>query len=245
MLIASLTTIPPRIQDECKLTIDSLMNQVDIIYLCVCEAYERFGPMNIPNYLSQEPYITRVKVIVGADHGSATKYLGAIQHIKNQNQDAWVFVCDDDQEYHPDLVKRMCDVATKKSCVYQNRYDIFQQYGTQGGFIHGYVGLFIHSSMLCKLETFPLPLIAKHIDDQWMSVFCFLHNIEIYSTNINEYSDIYKVLNGLYEKIGKEPLESIGGRDERIQKLERYFSIKFHNVTVMHDSKNVHHDHTH
>lgn len=230
MIVASLTTIPPRIEDECRLTIDSLMNQVDIIYLCVSKTYKRFGTLTLPSYLQEEPYLTRVEVVFSEDYGPASKYLGALSIIKNKN--AWVFVCDDDQEYHCDLIANMLSKVNNEKCVYQNRYDIFSRYGTQGGFIHGFVGLLIHSSSLEQLNDFPLPPCSRYIDDQWMSIFCFLKNIEILSTDINEYNQIYKVLNNNYEKIGKEPLAILGGRSEFIKNTCEFFGVDVNSTVI-------------
>ena len=76
-VVASLTTIPSRINDECKRAIDSLLSQVDHIYLNVSKTYRRFQSQSIviPDYLTkQEPYKSCVTVTVGEDYGSPSKY---------------------------------------------------------------------------------------------------------------------------------------------------------------------------
>ena len=59
-----------------------------------------------------------------------------------------------------------------KIAIYQNRYNIVKN--GSGGIIHGYVGNLIHSSLLENLKSFDLPDIARYVDDQWLSIFCFL-----------------------------------------------------------------------
>jgi hypothetical protein len=151
------------------------------------------------------------------DIGPATKYLGAI------GRHSWVFVCDDDQQYHPTLIERMKRSLTHMS-VYQNRYEtILEQ--TSGGCIHGYVGLLIPSPLLQNLTSFPLPPPAYFVDDQWISIYCLTEGISILSTGVNEYNDIYKVLDGWHELIGIDALSQLHTRDERVRELEAYFRV--------------------
>jgi hypothetical protein len=234
MFVATLTTIPSRINNECILAINSLLNQVDQIYLSVCTSYQRFPNIKIPDIFFQEPYFSKVTIVYNNDYGSATKYLGSLNQLICKDQ--WVFVCDDDQEYKEGLIERLKPILNNKDTVYQNRYNIFSKYGTSGGYIHGFVGLFVHSSVLQKLNTFPLPEFAKTIDDQWFSVFCFLNNVKISSTNIDDYKDLFQVLGeNNFEKIGKDSLAKTFGisyRNRCISELEMYFKIRFSKETV-------------
>jgi hypothetical protein len=173
--VVSFTTIPSRITTFCKRSIDSLLNQVDHIYLNVARFYERFQiPGLIPSFFEEEPYKSRVTVVLCDDKGPATKYLGALDKIPDNY---WIFFCDDDQEYNPSLIERMWRSIDSIS-IYQNRFYIIQN-DTSGGLIHGYVGNLGHASLYKKLPTFPLPKLALHIDDQWMSIYCFINNINI------------------------------------------------------------------
>jgi len=231
MVIACLTTIPPRINDECRLTIDSLLHQVDRIFLCVSHEYQRFGKMEtIPSYLLEEPYCYKVKVIIHPDYGSASKYIGALEEIVNL--DEWIFICDDDQEYHPELISKMSKAAVGKNCVYQNRYEIFSRYGTHGGYIHGFVGLFIHSTMMAGLREFPLPYCARYVDDQWFSLYCFFNNLLIQPTGIFEYHDIYKVLQNSFEKVGKESLFFLFQTEDYIRDLCAFFKVQISSINI-------------
>lgn len=229
MFIATLTTIPSRINNECILSINSLINQVDHIFLSVCTNYQRFPNIEIPDLFFEEPFFSKVTIVYNNDYGSATKYLGSLKHLTYQ--DNWVFVCDDDQEYKKDLIERIKPLLKNEKTVYQNRYNIFSKYGTSGGYIHGFVGLFVHSTVLKGLNTFPLPEFAKTIDDQWFSAFCFLNDIKISPTNIDNYNEIFQVLGeNNFEKIGKDSLSKTFGisyRNKCISELEMYFKIQF------------------
>lgn len=221
--VASLTTIPSRISTTCRTTIDSLLSQVAHIYLSVARHYERFQTgVVLPNYLSEEPYASKVTVVLCDDKGPATKYLGALHMIP---KDVWIFFCDDDQEYAPNLLDRMRS-PIEELCVYQNRYHTIQTM-TSGGLIHGYVGNLGHASLFQSLPSFPLPPCAFHVDDQWMSIYCFLKEIAIRPTGVERYVDIFRTLEDGHECIGADSLFSLGTRDERVQQLADVFHIRF------------------
>jgi len=214
-VVASLTTIPPRIESECRLAIDSLLDQVDEVYLSVSEHYHRFGHCVIPAYLQEEPYLSKVKICVGPDHGPASKYIGT-----SVPTNTWVFVCDDDQEYKA-IVPSMLE-CVKEIAVYQNHYESIKT-KTSGGMVHGYVGNLVHSSILTKLQQFPLPECARFVDDQWMSMFCQIHRIPVLPTSVETYDEIFKVLHNNHEKLGSYSLSSLNNRDTKIQELESFF----------------------
>lgn len=225
-VVASLTTIPPRAK-ECQLAIESLIDQVDHIYLSVCKNYDRFGPWELPEYLTEKRYGSKLTVVFTEDRGPATKYVGGLGHIP---ADSWVFVCDDDQEYHPTLISRMKE-SIKELAVYQNHYNSIVK-KTSGGLIHGYVGLLVPASFLRSLASFPLPRSAYFVDDQWMSIYCFLNSMRIYQTRAEAYSEIYKVMDGWHEKIGAESLASLNNRDEMVRAIAKEFSVKFDGAMI-------------
>jgi len=220
-VVASLTTIPPR-AESCRLALDSLLGQVDQIYLSVSRSYRRFGDWVPWPYLAEEPYSSKVTLVYTEDLGPATKYLGGLGQISS---DSWIFVCDDDQEYHPTLVARMMN-SVNETAVYQNHYESIKQ-KTSGGLIHGYVGLLVHASLLEDLPTFPLPPAAQFVDDQWMSIYCFLKGIQILPSGVETYHDIYRVLDGWHEKIGAASLAGMHNRDDMVAALGREFGIIF------------------
>jgi hypothetical protein len=239
--VASLTTIPSRINDHCKLAIDSLIAaQIDHIYLSVSTNYRRFGEMTVPSYLYEGVYAMKVSVVIGEDFGSATKYKGALHLLLEKHQ--WVFFCDDDQEYHPHIIETFRCLPLEKTCVYQNRFGIFKTYGTSGGFIHGYVGVLFHSSQLQSLVTFAFPEAARFVDDQWMSIYCFLNDLPIMPTGLEEYDDIFKVLGEHgYEKLGPDSLSELNNRNEWIDDLARTLNIQFcyDKTKILKQSENI------
>jgi hypothetical protein len=218
--VVCLTAIPPRFA-RCKETIRSLLNQTDHIYLSVSRYYNRFGLCNLPDFSNDSDLKDKVTVIETIDYGPATKYLGALSKIPDNY---WVIFCDDDQVYKSNLIYKMKQ-SINLIGAYQNAFNIVIQ--GSGGIIHGYVGNMFHRSILNNLRTFDLPVCSKFVDDQWMSIYCFLNDIEIYPTSVNYYSEIYKVLRNGYEQIGEAPLAALGNRDIKVAELAKYFKIQF------------------
>ena len=217
-MAASLTSIPSR-AESLRRAIDSLLPQVDEIRLSIPVTYRRFtNTWECPDYLKTEAY-SRVRVIRTEDLGPATKYLGGV------GLNCWVFVCDDDQEYNPTLLERMKS-SLGRMAVYQNHYESIVQ-KTSGGCIHGYVGLLIPAPSLRSLPTFPLPASAYFVDDQWMSIYCLTEGITILSSGVNEYSEIYKVLDSWHELIGVDALSHLNTRDTCVRELESFFRVKW------------------
>jgi len=225
-VVASLTTIPPRAA-ACRLALDSLIPQVEHVYLSVARDYKRFGAWEPPAYLQEEPYRSNVTVVTGEDKGPATKYVGALDCLP---KDHWVFVCDDDQEYHNTLLLRMKD-SIQQVGIYQNHYDSIME-KTSGGLIHGYVGLLIHASLLQGLKAFPLPEAAYFVDDQWMSIYCFLNSIAIHKTKAEHYISIFGALDGWHEKIGEASLAGLHNRDAMVAALAAEFGVSFDKGSV-------------
>ena len=219
MTVASLTTIPPR-ETECRAAIDSLLHQVDHIYLAISTSYRRFGPYTPPPYLREEPYASKVTACISEDFGPASKYIGT-----TTPHNTWVFVCDDDQEYAPNLISRMKS-SLRAIGVYQNHYHSIKE-KTSGGMVHGYVGNLIHSSILEGLRSFPLPECARFVDDQWVSMYCQLNNIPVFPTEVEQYHEIFKVTENGHEKLGTESLSGLNTRADKVCELETYFGVSF------------------
>jgi hypothetical protein len=219
--VASLTTIPPRLDSDCRAAVESLRSQVDAVYLSVPHSYGRFGSCSLPDWTSS------VHVCRGTDFGPATKYLGALDAIP---KGAWVFICDDDQVYQSDLLARMKQ-SIDAIGVYQNHYHSIRQ-KTSGGLVHGYVGLLIHEACLRKLRTFPLPEAARFVDDQWMSIYCWRYDIPIRPTSAESYAEIFAVLQNGHERLGRASLSGLGTRDARVQELADGFGVVFTGPTL-------------
>jgi hypothetical protein len=221
-VVASLTTIPSR-ETSCRLAIDSLLPQVDRIYLSVSDNYKRFGTGWVkPAYLDEAPYSSKVRIVYTEDRGPATKYVGALDVIPVYT---WTFVCDDDQEYHPHLIRRMKERFAELA-VYQNHYDSILR-KTSGGIVHGYVGLCVNTGILGKLRAHPLPPSAHFVDDQWMSIYFFLNSIPVLPSGVDAYSDIFAVLDGWHEKIGADSLAGLNNRASQVAAIAEFFRVKF------------------
>ena len=222
-IVASLTTIPSRIGTTCKDAIQSLLPQVDRVYLSVSRRYERFpAPLVIPAALLNEPKVT---IVLTEDRGPLTKYVGPLDRIAD-NQ--WMLVCDDDQVYHPDLVSRMTKAITAL-CAYQNHYEGVCA-KTSGGIVHGYVGHLTHRSFLDALRDFPVPPCAKQIDDQLMSLYYYFHSIPLRPTGLEEYKDLFAALENGHELAGAP--DSLSGtghafRSVLVRATEHVFRARF------------------
>lgn len=242
MIIASLTTIPPRILNgNLKLTIDSLLNQtysIDKIYISIPLNYIRFDPINdLPNWLNDEPYKNKIYIIRPEnDKGPIEKYLSITKHLYDKDINPFILICDDDQIYHPNLLSTMIKAIPSNNYegVIQNRYEIVR-YGS-GGIVHGFVGLLVKLSCLRPLLDFPIYNECYMVDDQIMSIYFKCYNIPIISSGIIEYKDIYNVLENNHERCSKTP-ESLSGasnRKELINTIQKIYSVNFINGGDIH-----------
>jgi len=219
--VACLTTIPPRFQRVLS-TVRSLLLQVDHVYLSVSRNYERFGTVPLLDISNEADLQGRVSIVECEDRGPATKYLGALAHLPKQ---VWVLFCDDDQCYHPSLVRRM-KRSIRALGAYQNAYEHVKK--GSGGVIHGYVGNLFHQHALQALPSFPQPACSRFVDDQWMSVYCFQQKIPIFPSGIETYRELFSVLRkGGYELVGEDSLASLGNRDQKVEELAHYFRVLF------------------
>jgi hypothetical protein len=196
-----------------------------MVYLTIPLNYGRFpGPVELPAWLAAEPYSSRVQVVrPAADAGPAAKYLGALEDIP---AGSWIFVCDDDQEYRSDLLSRMLPTVTGLA-IFQNHLGPIRA-KTSGGLVHGYVGLLAPRAGLDGLTSFPLPPAARFVDDQWMSIFCHRAGLPIVSSGVDQYQDIFAVLEGgWHEKLGAAALSGLSNRDEKVAELAAALGVKF------------------
>jgi hypothetical protein len=235
--VATLTTIPSRLENgTCKRAIDSLIHQVDHVYLAIANRYERFpdAVMTVPeDLLTVEPYKSKLTVVRMEDMGPASKYLVSLSpQVRDSVANKWIFTGDDDQEYAEGLIQRMLTSVTEMA-VYQNRFNAIQA-NTTGGLIHGYVGNMAHGSLLQGLREFTLPTCARFTDDQWMSIYYYLHSIPIRGTGIEEYTDLYRAFLDGHEQYSTDALAAVGNRLQKVQDISKYYGIRFiHQGQVM------------
>lgn len=199
MVCVSLASIPPRIENghlfKC---IDALLQQTikpKYILINLVNNYKRFG-------ILKKEYIEKIKnyhesiIIQFDDYDSPLlKYLG-IPKCSKIDDNEWVFVGDDDQEYKNDILEKMLKSTNiDQNGVYQNRYFIVRN-GT-AGIVHGFVGLMMRKEILKKLVDFDKPDVLW-VDDQFMTIYFYKNNYTIYPTLIHNFNEIYKTL-GIFD----------------------------------------------
>ena len=104
----SLTSIPTRI-DILRKCLDSLLKQSypikSIILTIPTRTLRSKAKTVIPDYLYESPYKEKVIIVQPKkDYGPVMKYIGGYNVI---TKNSLVFVCDDDQQYHKNLVKKL------------------------------------------------------------------------------------------------------------------------------------------
>ncbi len=77
------------------------------------------------------------------------------------------------------------------------------------------------------LRSFQLPAAARYVDDQWMSIYCFKHDIPIRQTVLEHYPQIFAVLQNGHEKLGEASLSGMGNRDEKVREVAEHFGVMF------------------
>jgi hypothetical protein len=232
-VVGSLTTIPSRIAVDCRKAIDSILPQVSHIYLAVSENHSRFGPLGqLPDYLTEEPYVSKVTVTKCPDYGAASKYIGSLSKIPID--DTWVFIFDDDQVYRSDLIERMMKNVSEIGA-YQNRFHEIKEWcdsgkPNDGGLIRGYTGNLIHISLLREIMSFPIPLASFFVDDQWISILYHKLKIPIFPTGVETYDEVFATG---YPLQGSNSLSKIGNRSEKVRELELEMGAFFDNYNVI------------
>ena len=183
-VFVSLTTIPSR-TNNLKRCIDSLIHQeypITKIFLTIPERTLRTNQkVLIPEFLRESPYDKWVTIIrPKKDYGPIMKYIGCYKEI---NDDSAVFICDDDQEYHPKLIKRL-----------MKRYD---DYGSSSVItamgatilttdtVYGHAGLIVPSYVIPIIRCEVLrsnKYIRKScqlVDDNWVSIIFKRNDISV------------------------------------------------------------------
>lgn len=223
----SLATIPPRIRNKSIFkSIDGFLNQtieINKIFINLPLKFNRFNQLTDNEINEIENYNEKVKVTFTGYDSPLLKYIGALSEIDDEE---YIFIGDDDQVYKKDLLENMKKGIFDDKAVYQNRFHIIK-HGT-GGIIHGFVGLMMKKKIMNNFKNFEIPPVCW-IDDQLMSIYLFLNNIDIYPTIINDFDDIYeKISNNECEHIGEGALCNMKKpRSEQIRELEKFYNVIF------------------
>lgn len=236
----SVATIPPRVRNGALFKfIDSLLNQtytINKIYINISKKYNRFENLNNDEIENIKKYNKKIVVSLCDLDSPLIKYIGSIDKIDDES---FLFVGDDDQEYHKELIKNIVDNMYGDNYIYQNRYHTVKK-GT-AGIIHGFVGLLFKKKLLNNIINYDIPK-TLWIDDQFMSYYFFNENYKIVPSFINDFDDIYY-------KLGETGMEQLGvggdlcldkvtgKRREQIEKLEKKYNILFYKKYHKNDSK--------
>lgn len=222
----SIATIPPRIDDgsllKCIRAFEKQTHPIKKIYVNLPKKFKRFKEIeNLDKVIEEMSPLVKV---TRSDYDSpALKWIGAIHHISAED---YVFIGDDDQEYHPELIAKMYEGIYDENSVYQNRYHIVK-HGT-AGIVHGFCGLMCKKKLLNNLSSFELPPVCW-VDDQLMSIYFHKQNIQIRPSPINDFDDIYAQLNEFeMEQMGAGALCKMSlPRSKQITELEIRYNCYF------------------
>jgi len=230
-VIVSISTIPTRVQNgTLELFIKSIQKQtepVKTIYINIPYHFKRFKNLTRQDLENIESMDTRIKVNQFDYDSPLIKYFGAFSH---PDKDDFVFIGDDDQEYHPSLLQRMKEGVYDKSKVYQNRYNVVK-HGT-AGIIHGFVGLMFQCCLLSEegLTQHKLPD-DLWVDDQMMSIYFAKEHIDIVASPVHDFDEIFSSLCNGMEKLGTGGdlalSENTSDRLTQIKELEKRYNVHF------------------
>jgi hypothetical protein len=221
----SIASIPPRIINKTIYKfIDSILNQtieIKTIYINLPYTFKRFDPLTEQQKFNLLNYNKKIKLTYTDYDSPALKYIGALRFLED---DEYIFIGDDDQEYHHDLLRRMKEGCYKEA-VFQNRYHQVKK-GT-AGIIHGFTGLMLQKKVFKNLNDFNFPS-ECWIDDQLFNIYFFLNNIEILPSPIHDFDEIYETLERGMERIGEGALCMMPiSRLKQIRELEKLYGVFF------------------
>lgn len=190
-VFVSLTTIPSR-TDYLKRCLDSLIHQeyaITQIFLTIPERTLRTGQrVSVPEFLSESPYDKWVTVIrPKKDYGPIMKYIGSYKHV---TKDSAIFICDDDQEYHPTLVKKLMQkyishgetsVITAMGETILTTNTVF---GHAGVIVPAYTIPIIRNEVLRSNKY--IRKSCQLVDDNWVSIIFKKYNIKVINMGLSE-----------------------------------------------------------
>lgn len=190
-VFVSLTTIPSRTNNLQK-CLNSLIHQqypVTKILLTIPERTLRTGQkVNVPEFLKESPYDKWVTVVrPKKDYGPIMKYIGCYKHI---NEDSAIFICDDDQEYHPTLIKKLMlkyislgetRVITAMGETILTTDTVF---GHSGVIVPAYAIPIIRNEVLRSNKY--IRKSCQLVDDNWVSIIFKKYNIKVTNLKLSE-----------------------------------------------------------
>lgn len=200
-VFVSLTTIPSRM-DLLKKCIDSLIHQkypITKIFVTIPLRTLRTGKrVDVPSFLSESPYDKWVTVIrPKKDYGPIMKYIGPYKYLRPAGNDCAIFVCDDDQEYHPKLIKKLMkkyDGSGGVSVITAMGTTILTTdvvYGHAGVLVPSYAISIIRNEVLRSSSY--IKQCCQLVDDNWVSIIFKRNNISVINMKMGD----EKYINGV------------------------------------------------
>lgn len=181
--VVSLTSTPQRINKIIP-TLRSLLYQThppEMIYLCLPEKFRNTDP-----YPDLSVDLERVKIVrTPEDYGPATKLIGVLPHIK-EDEDLFILYCDDDINYPEDMIAVHNRMARKSSvngaCVHPQ------------GFLEAFAGISVHRSSL-KEDLIPF------VQEAGKCLDCYLSDDLVLGKYFNKHKiPVHKVRSLSYNK---------------------------------------------
>ncbi len=231
-LYVSFTSIPTRINSIEK-CIDSLINQdypieKIIITLPLTTLRQYDVDYQIPDFLKSK---FKDKIIITRpekDYGPIMKYIGSKNVIP---KNSLVFVCDDDQEYHPQLISKLVKRYKQEEKIYGENLMVasvcYQLLLTK--VLNGYGGVLFNSNLIDKLykkivnSSQGAKNACQLVDDNWISIVASQNGIKVISLQL-DYPEIH--ISG-----HNQPDDGLGKMTGRYKRI--------YNCTYTIDNKNV------
>ena len=189
----SLTSIPTR-EKILRKCLDALMKQkypIKRILITIPQKSLRSGEcFDVPSYLYDSPYKDIVTVIrPKKDYGPISKYIGGYKYI---DKNSVVFVCDDDQRYHPNLVGKLVDRYNKLE---HNKKDrtVITSLGEKlltTHIVYGFASLLLPSKVIDIIRNSVMKssnhvkTSCQFVDDHWVSIMLKKNSIKVINMNI-------------------------------------------------------------
>lgn len=207
-MYVSLCSIPSRWNTHLHSTLTHLQNQtypIDHIYVTTPHKIKRIPEPKLKlgselkielelEQLEQKPKFNNVTYIEPSiDHGPIMKYLSVANYVHGL-----VFICDDDQNYHPTLLERMVAAYVPGSVVCSTVSKVLWLQNT-----NGYGGLLVPSEILMRIKQQYIKPCCTHVDDNWISNFWFQNNINIINLDLKPEEIFATVINNPEDGLNK------------------------------------------
>lgn len=189
----SLTSIPSR-EKILRKCLDALLEQkypVKKILLTIPQKSLRSGEcFDVPSYLYDSPYTEHITIIrPKKDYGPVMKYIGGYKYI---TKNSLVFICDDDQQYHPSLVGKLVDRYNRLDHGKKDK-TVITSLGEKmltTHLVYGFASLLVPSNVIDIIRNSVIHSnkymrkSCQFVDDHWVSIILKKNSIKVINMNI-------------------------------------------------------------